>query len=146
MKSFEKIQIGDELSPITKMETIETIRDYLRLSRADEYVPGNVGERLHVDEEYSKDFVLSGTSNQGVATVGYVSEMLEGSFPLSSLLRGSTLEVKTIAPVRAGDTITIHGKVVDKVVKNDKKSVRCEIYVENQNGVKVAIGTATIVF
>nr|MDO8090317.1 hypothetical protein [Candidatus Sigynarchaeota archaeon] len=57
--------------------------------------------------------------------------------------RLESIDIKLIKPVHPGDTITFHGKVVAKHPRTKEMSfVDLELYAENQNGDKVAVGKA----
>jgi acyl dehydratase len=48
-----------------------------------------------------------------------------------------------IKPVLAGDRLTVHGVVTDKRPEHGRTRVVVEVWCENQDGDKTAVGTAS---
>ncbi len=87
----------------------------------------------------------AGTEMTLPSLTAYITELLEKGFPPPSILaEDSRLEVKTLAPVPAEDTISLSGEVVDKRESGGKRLVECRVAVENQRGLRVAEATAVI--
>ncbi len=127
----------DALPTLTKLESQEAIDRYAELTR----VRPRRGRSLHSDEGFAKRTIFGGTVNMGVATAAYCSEVLERAFgPLALLRPGARLEFKGIKPVRAGDEISIAGRIAQR----DGDQAKCELEVHNQHGALVGIGSATV--
>ena len=62
------------------------------------------------------------------------------------MANGGGLDVEILEPVRAGDTITLTGEVVDKGADDGRKLVRCRVVMENQDGDAVAEAVARVCF
>jgi acyl dehydratase len=54
-------------------------------------------------------------------------------------------KLKFIHPVYAGETVTAHGIVTGMVEENEGARLELEIWVENGDGVKAAVGWASAV-
>jgi acyl dehydratase len=140
---FERIQVGDQLPTVVKLETQETINDYWRLAQDRR----RGWHSLHTDEEYARTTIFGGTVNMGTATVAYICEVLQEAFLVENILRrGSRLEMRATEPIRAGDTVTFTGRVTGKRVEGGQRLVDCELTGTNQFGQTVAIARATIAF
>jgi acyl dehydratase len=61
----------------------------------------------------------------------------------AGFIKGGTMSVAFIKPVYAGDRLTVHGVVRDKLVENGATRVVVEVWCENQLGEKTAAGTAS---
>ena len=61
-------------------------------------------------------------------------------------LYGGRQETKFIQIAGPGDTLTYHGKVIEKTIEGDKKYVWLDIHAENQKGEKVMVGRARVAF
>ena len=86
-----------------------------------------------------------GTAATTEALADYARELLAKGFPIPDTLpEGSSLELQTLAPVQAEDTISLSGTVVDKRESNGKRLVECHLTVENQDGQQVAEATAVL--
>ena len=57
--------------------------------------------------------------------------------------RGGTMSMAFIKPVYAGDRLTVHGIIKDKQPDNGATRVVVEVWVENQDGEKTAVGHAS---
>ena len=129
----------EPLPTITKAESQEAIDSYAELTR----VRLRVGQSLHSDGAFAKRTIFGGTVNMGVATAAYCSEVLELAFGPEALLRaGARLEFKGIRPVRAGDTISIGGHIVERSAHR----AECALTVHNQNNTLVGVASSTVVF
>jgi hypothetical protein len=78
----------------------------------------------------------------GVATLAYCAEVLERAYGPAALLRpGVRIEYKGIRPIRAGDEITLSGRVVERRADAHE----CEVRVVAQDGTLRGLATATVV-
>lgn len=136
--TFDTVFPGDQLPILVKSETDDTIAGfYSMLSPASD---DSVSEEAYPQVEAS-----SGNPAPAAALCAYVFELLEKAFPITGLMAsGSGLKVETMAPVRAGDTVTLTGEVVDKGIDDGRKVVRCRVVMENQDGQPVAETTARV--
>ena len=80
----------------------------------------------------------------GRMVTAYVCETMHHAFGDNWLHSGVT-DLVFIRPVRGGDTITIHATVKEKVAETSGTRVVVDVYAENQNGDKTAVGTASVV-
>lgn len=126
------LEVGTALPAVTKTITQRKIDVYSGVH------PGS----LHSDPEFARQKGLKDTIAQGMMTVAYLTEILIRFFG-KGYMEGGKLSVKFIHPVYPGDTITAKGMVTGK--QPDSGGIRCEVEVwcENQEGVKVTVGTAS---
>ncbi|MDP2726119.1 MAG: MaoC family dehydratase [Dehalococcoidia bacterium] len=134
--SFDALKEGDELAPVHKEITQEKINKYAEASG--DFNP------LHLDPEFAKNTFYGGTIAHGLLTLAYISEMMTKSF-LKGWLIGGKLTVSFLAPVRPGDTVTVHGIVKRKKEENGQRVVVCEVFCENQKGERVVAGEASAI-
>lgn len=66
---------------------------------------------IHTDEEFARRNIFGGTVNSGPATMSYVDQMLQRSFPPEAFYRGGRLLMRAITPFRSGDTVAFQGEV-----------------------------------
>ena len=93
---------------------------------------------LHLDEAYGRRTRFKSRVAHGVLTVSFVSAA-------NTLLTGPGFvylgqEVKFLAPVRIGDTVTATAEIAE--VRADKQILRVRTSVRNQHGEMVADGMA----
>jgi acyl dehydratase len=132
------IGAGEGLPSLTKLESQAAIDRYAELTR----LRPRVGSNLHTDEGFAKRTIFGGTVNMGPASAAYCSEVIERAFGPAAVLRpGGRLEYKGIRPVRAGDEITLSGRITRRAAGE----AQCELSVHNQTGTLVGIGSATAI-
>jgi acyl dehydratase len=141
--SFEAIQVGDTLPALVKKESQETIDAYRALA-----IPGERTnwKDLHTDPSFAQQGIFGGTVNMGVATVGYMAQLLETGFPVRAILaRGARLSMQARQPFRAGDVVSFTGTVVAKRHDGVQRLVDLELVGTNTIGQTVARAAATVV-
>jgi acyl dehydratase len=138
---FDAVAIGDRLAPLVVSESQEIIDRKNELRLAGKPSPSNI----HTDEEFARQNIFGGTVNSGPATMSYVDQMLERSFPLRAFYGGGRLLMRAITPFRAGDTVTFEGEVTDKRVEDGSKVVDCRVRGTNQRGELVCLSDATMI-
>lgn len=100
-------------------------------------------ESFHTHEKLAKKAGLPFIVPQGMMSYEYLSEMCTLFFG-NEWAKGGTLKVKFTGLLRIDDILTCHG-VVKEITEVDQKTkeIVLDIWVENQRGEKVAIGTAS---
>jgi hypothetical protein len=130
--TFESVRVDDQLPVVVKWETSESMKMLnAQVSPDDDEGGQEIGQRelsLHSD-----------------ALVGYVTEMLEKAFPISSITsQGSSIQVEPSAPIRPEDIISLSGKVIAKREEDGCRLVECEIIVEGEDATIIARGVAVV--
>ena len=131
---FDSINPRERISPLYKLMTQEMINKWA--DAVEDHNP------LHVDPEYAKKTKFKSTIAHGPLVISYISELMGNWLGIGWIEGGKLLDIKFNAPVKPGDKITIGGKVKEKRDIENEKMVECEIFVENQEGVKVVVGRA----
>ena len=127
--AFDTVAVGDTLPVLIKWETEESIRRYTT---------------LHGDTDEETDDPAPETL-PGRTVEGYVTELLTKGFPPERLeAEGTSIAVEHLQPVRANDTISLSGRVVDKHTADGLQLVECAVSVENDRGEPVARARALI--
>jgi hypothetical protein len=126
---FDSVAVGDTFPVLIKWETEETIQRYASLhGEGAEYEDNEAPERL---------------PQQTVTS--YIVELLGKGFPPERLdAEDSSLDVEHLQPVRANDTISLSGTVVDKRTTGGQRLVECAVAVENDRGEPVARARAVV--
>ena len=138
--AFDALAVGDPLAPMTVSESQEIMLRKNRLRLAGKPKPSNI----HTDETFARQNIFAGMVNSGPATLSYVDQMLERSFPLRAFYDGGRLLMRAITPFRAGDTVTFAGEVAGKRLENGSKVVDCRVRGINQRGELVCLCDATM--
>ena len=138
--TFDAVRPGDQLPILVKSETSDTIAGFYGLLSPD---PDDAAS----EEAYPDTAAYGDNPVSAAALCAYAFELLEKAFPITGLVaKGGGLDVEIVAPVRAGDTITLTGEVVDKEVNEGRNVVRCRVVMENQDGQTVANAVARVCF
>jgi len=129
-KSIDELKVGDS-AQFSKTITETDINDFAKLTG--DFNP------VHLDQAYAEKTIFKGRIAHGLLSVGLLSSILGNILPGHGTIYLSQ-EVKFIAPVRIGDTITARVEVIELIPeKNRAKFITTCI---NQNGKKVVDGIA----
>ena len=134
---LEKIAVDQELAPIQKYMTQEKINAYI--DAAEDYNP------IHVDPEYAKNTVFKSTIAPGYQFIAYLSELMARDFG-ERWITGGGMELRLIRPVFPKDTLTVGAKVVEKDKKENRTSIKCEVWIKNQDNKDIVAGYTTVAY
>lgn len=139
--TFETARVGDTLAELSITESQEIIN-----RKSDFRLAGKPSEsNIHNDEEFARQNIFGGTVNAGPATMSYVDQMLELSFPLSAFYNGGSLLMRAITPFRSGETVTFGGEITGKREDGGRGLVECRVKGINQRGDLVCLSDAVMV-
>ena len=99
---------------------------------------------IHSDEEFARQNIFGSIVNSGPATMSYVDQMLQLSFPPEAFYNGGTLLMRAITPFRSGDTVTFGGEVTGRRGDGDRSIVECRVRGTNQRGELVCLADASL--
>jgi len=129
-KSINELKLGDA-TEITKLITEELVNDFAR-------VTGDTNP-VHLDQAYAEKTQFKGKIAHGALSVGLLSTVLGNILPGHGTIYLSH-EVKFLAPVRIGDTITAKVEVLDLIPEKNRAKFRTTCV--NQEGKMVVDGYA----
>jgi 3-hydroxybutyryl-CoA dehydratase len=129
-KSFDELKIGDS-AQLSKTITEADINDFAK-------VTGDFNP-LHLDQAYAEKTIFKGRIAHGVLSIGLISNILGNILPGHGTIYLSQ-EVRFLAPVRIGDTITVRVEVIEIIP--EKNRVKFKTTCTNQTGKDVVNGTA----
>jgi len=131
------LEIGFGIEPHMYEITQEKINNYSR------YVfHGKDTKNIHTDDQTARKAGFPRTVAQGRYPIGYLSEVMLSFFGMG-WIQGGKLDVALVAPIFAGDTITIKAEVKDKVQEGEVTRIMLDVWLENQRGERVTVGTAS---
>jgi len=96
---------------------------------------------IHFDQAYAEKTSFKGRIAHGVLSIGLISAVFGNILPGPGTVY-LTQEVKFLAPVRIGDTITARVEVMEIIP--EKNRVRFKTTCTNQNGKEVVSGAAWV--
>ena len=136
-KADRNLEIGFSFEPRSFEITQEKINVYSR------YVfHGEDTKNIHTDDKTARRAGLPRAVAQGRYPIGYLSEVLLDFFG-RGWVRGGKLEVTLIKGIYPGDTITIKGRIRDKVHEGNSVRIVLDVWIENQMREKATVGTAS---
>lgn len=129
-KSIDELKVGDS-SQFSKTITEKDINDFAR-------VTGDFNP-LHLDQGYAEKTIFKSRIAHGLLSVGLLSSILGNILPGHGTIYLSH-EIKFLAPVRIGDTITAKVEVIELVPEKNRAEFRTTCM--NQDGKEVVDGIA----
>jgi 3-hydroxybutyryl-CoA dehydratase len=129
-KSIHELKIGDS-AHISKTVTESDIELFARATG--DFNP------VHLDQAYAEKTIFKGRIAHGLLSVGLLSSILGNILPGHGTIYLSQ-EVKFLAPVRIGDTITARVEVIELVPEKNRAKFRTTC--SNQDGKLVVDGIA----
>ena len=137
IKADRNLGTGFDFEPRSYEITQEKINIYSR------YVfQGKDTKNIHTDDETARRAGLPRAVAQGRYPIGYLSEVLLDFFG-RGWVQGGKLEVSLIKGIYPGDTITVKGKIRDKVHEGNTIRIVLDVWIENQMKEKTTVGTAS---
>ena len=131
--------IDQLLNPLVKPPiTQEQLRRYAEASG--DYNP------IHLDEQAAQQVGLDSVIAHGMISMAFLGQFVKQQIADIPGARIEHLKVRFHNMVRPGDTLTCHGKVIDRTTREDQsQAITIECWVQNQKGDKVTIGVAVVV-
>lgn len=129
-KSIQELKIGHS-AQISKIITEGDIELFARATG--DFNP------VHLDQAYAEKTMFKGRIAHGLLSVGLLSSILGNILPGHGTIYLSQ-EVKFLAPVRIGDTITARVEVVELIPEKNRAKFRTTC--TNQDGKEVVDGIA----
>src|SRR2546428_11130918 len=96
---------------------------------------------IHTDGSWARAKGFRAPLAQAMMSTAYVSEMMT-RFLGAGFVKGGRMSMVFIKPVYAGDRLTVHGVIKERHQEGDATRVVVEVWCENQDGEKTAVGTA----
>jgi len=129
-KSIHELKIGDS-AQISKTITESDIELFARATG--DFNP------VHLDQAYAEKTSFKGRIAHGLLSVGLLSAVLGNILPGHGTIYLSQ-EVKFLAPVRIGDTLTAKVEVIELITEKNRAKFRTTC--TNQDGKEVVDGIA----
>lgn len=122
--SYEEVDVGDEIPPLSV--ELNQMMLWMYAGASGDFNP------IHVDKEFGEKVGLGGTIAHGLSSMGRMGKCITDWIGDPGMLR--RFKVRFSAPAKPGDTVTFHGKVIEKKEEEGRKIAVLEVGAENQNG------------
>ena len=132
---FDDVEIGDDIGPVERVVTDRQVRRFLAIRENDP------GASRFTDDEFAKSEGLPGAIVPGAMNIAMMSQLLTGWSDAVSLKK---LDVVFRQPVPHGRTLLLKGIVTDKKVTDGVPTLTCDVFLEDEEGSKLVIGSATL--
>ena len=131
-KTIDKIKVGDtaEFS-----KTVSESDVYMYAGISGDFNPA------HINEAYAKNTFFKTRIAHGMLSAGFISAILGTQLPGPGAIYLKQ-ELKFVAPVKIGDTITAKVEVIE--INLEKNRIKLNTFCTNQNNKKVIDGEAVI--
>jgi acyl dehydratase len=103
----------------------------------------NAFKNIHNDAAKAAASGLTRPVGSGMMSISFLNQMLIRAFG-DRWTHGGSLEVSFIRPIGGGDSITANGIVTEVRSSAGELDVDLEIWCENQDADRVAVGKATV--
>jgi len=102
---------------------------------------------IHNDPELaSKRLGTTYAIASGRMSIAFCTEAMRKFIGADDFHRSGNVNLKFLRPVKHGDTVSVHGQVNSRQPQDDGSTmVVVDVYCENQNGDKTAVGQASAV-
>lgn len=135
VRYFEDVELGDRLGPSMHTPTEITLFRYSAVTWN--------AHRIH----YDRDYAVNVEGHPGVLVQAHLHGAFLQQLAMDWMGKGGILrKLKWQNRNRAiaGETLTCHGRVLEKFEKEGRAFVRCEVWEENAEGVICAPGEVVV--
>ncbi len=131
-KTIDKLNIGDTAE---FAKTVSESDIYLYAGITGDFNPA------HINEDYAKNTFFKTRIAHGMLSAGFISTVIGNELPGTGSIYVKQ-DLRFLAPVRIGDTITARVEVIE--IMDGKNRVRLKTVCVNQEGTQVLDGEATV--
>ena len=131
-KTIGELKIGDTAE---FAKTVSESDIYLYAGITGDFNPA------HINEDYAKNTFFKTRIAHGMLSAGFISTVIGNELPGTGSIYVKQ-ELRFLAPVRIGDTITAHVEVIE--IMDGKNRVRLKTVCVNQEGTQVLDGEAIV--
>ena len=128
---FEEVEEGDEITPLGLRLTRDDVRRYTRAA--------NIAAARFTDDEAARKEGLPGMIAPGVMSLGLLVRMI-GEWNRAALVKRASATFRS--PVLPDCDVHIGGAITQKNPQD--RTVECDLWMENGEGERWVIGTATV--
>ena len=131
-KTIDKLNIGDTAK---FAKTVSESDIYLYAGITGDFNP------VHINENYAKNTFFKTRIAHGMLSAGFISTVIGNELPGTGSIYVKQ-DLRFLAPVRIGDTITARVEVIE--IMDGKNRVRLKTVCVNQEGTQVLDGEAIV--
>ena len=134
-----KLELNQQIPSVSKKVTQESINQFEACGILDR-------ENIHNSPELARQRLgFDHPLASGRMSVAFAAESLRKFFGPDVFNHTGTVNLKFLRPVKHGDTVTLHGSVAHQEPVEKGTLVTVDIFCENQDRDKTAIGSGTAI-
>jgi 3-hydroxybutyryl-CoA dehydratase len=134
-------------SPRLDSETLPIVTKHITQDVINQFEACGILNRanIHNDPELaSKRLGTTYAIASGRMSIAFCTEAMRKFIGADHFHRSGNVNLKFLRPVKHGDTVSVHGQVNSREAQDDGSTlVTVDVYCENQNGDKTAVGQAS---
>ena len=143
---YNRVKIGDQIPPLEK-EAKTSGQGGLPQIFGGIQLEAESDKAQEKAEELGVDSLHTTRVFGGVTMLHFISDMITDWLPNpKGWVQGGKLSAKFTGLVRINEIITCKGQIKDKIVKDNRRYLICDVWVENVAGDKVVVGEVDIAF
>jgi hypothetical protein len=100
------------------------------------------GKNYHTDVEQARKLGFPNIVVQGMMSTCFVAQVMQDAFG-TGWVQGGRMSVKLTNVLWVDETVCAHGKIREEVPEGTRTRVHCDVWVEKDDGTRVALGTAS---
>ena len=132
---FEDVEMGDDIGPIERVVSTDQVKEFVQVWGTQS------GPSRFTDPDTAKSEGLPGAIVPGAMTIALMSQIITGWSPSAALTK---LDVVFRGMVPHDTALKLQGIVTDKRILDGQPRLECDLFMENPEGTRLVIGTATV--
>jgi len=122
---------GTDLSPVKK--TVDARRCWMF---------SGPGKNYHTDREQAEKLGFPNIVVQGMMSTCFVAQVMQDAFGMG-WVEGGKASIKLTNVLWVDESVTAYGKVREEVREGTRTRVHCEVWVDKDDGTRIALGQAS---
>ena len=151
---FEKVNVGQEIPPLTRKAAIKELfmtwgrgKSELHPVFGDSHLEKLDTQAVAQAEAKGMDTIHFSLILPGTHALEFLSQMITNWLPSpQGWLFGGQLNAKIVRPISPDELINCHGRVTQKIENESQRCLVCEVWIEKETGEHAVIGEVTIQF
>jgi len=102
------------------------------------------GKNYHTDREQAEKLGFPNIVVQGMMSTCFVAQVMQDAFGMG-WVAGGKASIKLTNVLWVDETVTAYGKIRDEVREGTRTRVHCDVWVDKDDGTRIALGQASAV-
>jgi acyl dehydratase len=102
------------------------------------------GRNYHTDAEQAKKLGFPKIVVQGMMSTCFAAQVMQDAFGMG-FVEGGKLSLKLVNVLWCDEAVVAHGKVRERVPEGSRTRIHCDVWVDKEDGTRIALGSASAV-